>query len=305
MCIYISDLHIKEKEIYKRASFKFLNWLLENYKDEILIIGGDLFDDDSPHNKTRKEIAECLLQFKEVHILTGNHDIKRKNGETFKGNALFPLMKYDTIYVYIEPYEVNLDNQKCLFLPFKKVGMEEYSTLNWEGDFCFSHFAPIQEQFEDEGIDLSGIKATKIFGHIHIAKEYENSTLIIPGCPVITRQGEINNPILQIKDGIITKIQPPKFFDICDIEYGKEINTDYLYNIKNAPSYEAIYKMYPEINVRAEGITLIQKEDEEGNNIDFKFKEDSLKNYFVNFCKEKELSRTIASTGIKYMEKYS
>jgi len=302
--LFISDLHIKEKEIYRNASFKFLNWLLENYKNEILIIGGDLFDDDSPHNKTRREIAEYLLQFREVHILTGNHDIKRKNGETSKGNALFPLMKYENIHVYLDSKEISLENQKCLFLPFKKIGIEEYNNISWEGDFCFAHFTPIQEQFDNEGIDTLGIKAKKIFGHIHTAKEHENGNLIIPGVPVITRHLEQNNPILEIKDGIVTKIEVPKFFDICDIEYGEEINPDYLYNIKNAPSYEALYKMYPAINIREEGFTLVQKDDE-GANIDFKFKEDSLKDYFVNFCREKELSRTIASTGIKYMEKYS
>ena len=296
--LFISDLHIKEKEIYRNASMKFLNWLSDNYLDDVLVFSGDLFDSSSINHEIVFEVTKILKQFREIHITAGNHDTSKR-----MSNILLSLQHHDSIYVYTKETEKTIEGKKCLFLPYQ-YNMDHYKTMKWRGDLCFAHITPVQEQFNDEGIDTSGIEAKKIFGHIHTASEYENGDLIIPGVPLKTRNGEQNNPILEIKGNTIIKIEVPKFFDICDIEFGDGINLDYLYNIKNAPSYEALYKMYPAINIREEGVTLIQKDDE-GTNIDFKFKEDSLKDYFVNFCREKELSRTIASTGIKYMEKYS
>jgi len=297
--IYVADLHIKEKEIYRRASLKFLNWLLDNYKDEIIIQGGDLFDASSINHQIVYDVTDILKQFKEFHIVSGNHDFSRR-----LNSILLPLSHHKNISVYSDMTEKTIEGMKCLFMPFM-YNMDVYKTIKWQGDLCFTHFTPVEEQFDGEGIDTTNIKAKKIFGHIHVANEHENGNLIIAGVPCITRNGESNNPILEIKNNQIKKIEVPKFFDIVNIKYGDEVNPDYLYNVKNAPSYEALYKMYPEINIREEGITLLQKDDDTNNNIDFKFKEDSLKNYFVEFCKEKELSRAIASTGIKYMEKYS
>jgi len=296
--VYVADLHIKEKEIYRNASFKFLNWLSDNYLNDEIILGGDLFDASSINHDIVSEVTRILKQFRKIHIVTGNHDYSKR-----LSNILLSLQHHENIFVYDKETEIIIEGKKCLMLPYR-YNMDHYKTMEWEGDFCFAHFTPIQEQFDNEGIDTLGIKAKKIFGHIHTANEYENGNLIIPGVPVITRYLEQNNPILEIKGNTVTKIEAPKFFDICDIEFGDGINLDYLYNIKNVPSYEALYKMYPAINIREEGVTLLQKDDG-GTNIDFKFKEDSLKDYFVNFCREKELSRNIASTGIKYMEKYS
>ena len=50
MIVIIGDTHIKNSEPHLYGLRKFFEWLLENYRDAIIISLGDFYDQSSPHN---------------------------------------------------------------------------------------------------------------------------------------------------------------------------------------------------------------------------------------------------------------
>lgn len=285
--IIVGDIHAKEKLIYKQAQLKFLDWLHDNYKDDIIVQLGDFFDSSSINHGVVEEFIGIVKKFKEFHIISGNHDqSKRMN------NILKSMKHQSNIYIYESDAEIKLENNRCLMLPYQS-DCKYYEDLDGEYDFIFTHTTPKEAAFGGDFIDLSKLKGELVYGHIHVKAPN------ILGVPIITRNGEKNNPILKIKeDGSTEEIIPPVFFDIIDLEFGEEIpNKDYLYNIKNAPSVKSVYDKYPIFNVRDEGITILYKNDDE-NNIVLNKSENDLPKLYKTFCEEKEIEAAFIKEGV-------
>jgi len=291
--IVVGDLHVKEKLIYKQAQLKFMNWLLDNYKDEVIIQLGDFFDSSSINHSVVEEFMNIVKQFKEFHILSGNHDQSKRM------NNILKVMKHlPNVHVYEIDTEIIIENHKCLMLPYQS-DCKYYEELKDSYNFIFTHTTPEEESFGGDFINLSKLQGMKLYGHIHTKAIYNNYQMNILGVPILTRNGEKNNPIIDIKeDSSLEEIMPPTFFDIVDIEFGEEIiNKDYLYNIKNAPSVKSVYDRYPIFNVRDEGITILYKNNDE-NTVVLNKSENDLPKLFKTFCDEKDIEPAFIKEGI-------
>ena len=294
--IIISDIHAKNKEPYKKAVLNFLDYCIEKYSNEIIIQLGDLFDSSNPHNSLEKEIVERLLKFKEFHCISGNHDQSYKSG-----NTLEQLNLHKNIYIYDKETVVDIEGYSCLILPYQK-DMIHYNNIQKHFDFIFGHFMIKQEAFGNEYVDISALNYKKmILGHIHLKRQYGD--IIIPGCPITTRNLEQNNPILQIdKDFEITEIEVPEFLKIETINYGngkKTLNKDFIYNIVDAPSVKSVYEKFKEYYIRHEGIQL--KQDTVGSDVKFDFDSNNLMKYFKQFIDENKVNKEYSDIIAGYL----
>lgn len=291
--IIIPDIHVKNKEPFKTAIIDFFDWLIKNFKNEIFVLLGDLFDNSSPHNSIEAEIVSKLIQLKEVHILTGNHDISYR-----AGNTLLHLQYHKNIKIYIEKTEIEIEGMKCLILPYK-FDTSEYENINWKGDFAFMHLTPIEEQFVNEGVKLENIDAYQIYGHIHTFNEYKNK--LICGVPIPTRNLEINNKIVKIdQNKKVEFIEHPIWFEYETIEFGKfPINKNNVLNIKNATSISAIYETYKNYNIREEGIELKININKNDKNIELGF--NSIQDKFIEFIEKENIDDELKNVCLSYL----
>lgn len=296
--IVIGDLHIKRKEPFLSSIRSFFEWLLQNYKDEIIVLLGDLYDSSSPHGNVEDFTAHYLKQFKEVHIITGNHDYSAK-----QGLSLLQLRQHDNIFVYNDVTEVKIEDSKCLLLPFKYSGIkEEYEQLTGKYDFVFSHITHPKEAFGDEGIELKVGADYYIYGHVHTQKDYGNH--IILGVPIPTRHLEHNQVcrIANISKKKVDIIETPVYFTYEDVEYGEmPVNKNNILNIKNAPSLISVLYKYKEFYIRDEGVTIaLEDQDEEMEDI-IDIDVDSFKATFVEYSKEKHISKEIVDCCLEFL----
>jgi len=305
MSIIISDLHAKTREPYKTSVLTFLDWVYEEYPNEIIIQLGDIFDSSSTHHLLEDQIIKKLLRFKEVHLIGGNHTQSKKLGD-----ALTPLSNYDNIYIYSEVEEITIENHKCLMLPFLYTNMkEQYESMEGEYDFIFTHFENSDTSF-GEGVDPKNLKGTFLMGHQHLSKDYNKfgNQHHILGVPLCSRHGEHlqNHRIARINDDkSIDFIPVPQYFTFRDVEYGDDIKEEWkndIINIQNAPSVHSVHDKYKGFNIRETGITLKEFEGEADDEV-FEFSEDALQNYFNEFKKETELGNEEFNTIMGYLDK--
>lgn len=295
MIIHINDLHIKNQQPFLNGNRELFKWLIENYKDETLIIGGDLWDTSNPFAENEAEFIGYIKQFKQVFINVGNHDQSRRSG-----NSLLHLSHHDNITVFSKKAEIEIEGLKCLFLPYIHNMKEEYENIEWNGDYCFIHGENIEDSFGETGLILKGIKAEQIFSHIHMKKEYKNRH--VPGVAIPSRNLEINNPIITIDNGKISYIDHPIWFEYQDINYGEfPENKNNILNIKAAPSYPSVWEMYKDYYVRKEGIEIIRTENDT-NIITTEFEAGDIVDKFNLYAKEKELSKEVSDCANRYLQ---
>ncbi len=300
--IVVGDLHIKRKEPYFSAITSFLYWLIGKYNNETILFLGDLYDSSSPHGDIEEFIASWLKQFKEVHIITGNHDYSKKSG-----NALLQLRQHPNISVYTDITEIIIEEKKCLLLPFKYGNIkEEYESLTGTYDYIFTHITPLECAFKDEGIQLN-LRGTYIHGHTHMQKFFVDdigNNHHVLGVPIPTRHLEEQQPhaVMSIsKDGSHDSILVPQTFTYETIEFGDEPeNKNNILNILNAPSMNNVYESYKGYFIREEGVTIkIDDTDcdiEETININ-----DDIKSVFMDYSKEKALPKEIVNCCLEFL----
>ncbi|MCP4650343.1 MAG: hypothetical protein GY853_09740 [PVC group bacterium] len=303
--IVISDLHIKNKEPYLSATIKFFDWLLENYKDEIIIQLGDLFDESSPHNDLRNMANKYLTQFKKVYTIAGNHDYSK-----IKGLATLQFSEFNNVFVYDKPTIIEIENMKCLMLPYLYTNMkEQYEQLRGRYDYVFTHITPPECEFGDEGIQLN-MDSVYIHGHTHTQLDFLDNRKqqhYVLGVPTTTRhlEHEQVHRIAEIKDDKVSFIEVPQYFTFRTVEYGDEIKEEWkndIINVKNAPSMNSVHDKYKGFNIRDSGISL-KEFNEDSDDAVFEFSEDALQKYFSEFSKEEDLPRNKHNTIAGYFDK--
>ncbi len=273
--IVIGDLHLRYKPIYFNAQIKFLNWVEENYKNEIIIFLGDVFD-SSPHFEVYTFFQEWLRKRKTItYILKGNHDFS-----FFKGEYLEGISKLENVKVFFKETEIIIENNKCMMLPY--IQQKDYlENLKGEYDYIFTHLTPLECAFASEGI-LLNLKGTYIHGHTHTSLEFfdkNNQKNYVLGVPYPTRNLEEKpeHHILEIKEDDNLKtfrfIPTPKFLDIITVKYNcdlNKLNKNFIYNIIEAPSSMAVAEKFKDFFIRSSQIEREDKEQEEENKkIDF------------------------------------
>lgn len=289
--IIVGDLHAKTKQPYRNAIREFLEWLLENYKDQEVVFLGDIFDSSSPHSEIEHEVINYISQFKHAHLLSGNHDQSK-----IVGNTLIPHQIHNNITVYDDSIDNIIDNNKCLFLPYK-YNCKDYELLEGEYDWIFVHCMPIEKQFANEGIKLN-LKGNYIWGHHHIQDNYTDEKAnchFIIGTPLETRHLENQkHRIFEIGDDKhIKTIDVPFFFTHETINYGDEpSNKNNILNIKNAPNRKLVYEKYKDYYIRDEGIELLRTENTQ-EEYKQQFEKGNILQKFQQYAQDKGLSKEV------------
>lgn len=305
--LILSDIQADYKEPYWYGIQKlFEEFLIPKYKDYTLIHVGDLYEMSSPHSEVRKKITEYLLQFKECHLLLGNHEYSK-----IKGDGTLEIGLHKNLKLYNEVTEVIIDNKKCLFLPYsyKDNYQEEYSNIKSDNDFTFIHAVPETDSFGGKFVDLKYVKSKYgiFWGHIHIPKDFKNYEIdnFIIGTIQPTRDGEqdFNPRIFLFEEDKLREEKLPIYMTIKDIEYGEELPNDkWLYNIKNAPSIQSVYAKYPVAYIREEGITVHRENIEFYEDIKDNNQNRTLLEEFLIYSKEKELHKEIHESCLEYLQ---
>lgn len=294
--IIIGDIQIQNDSAHLFGTRSLFKWLLENYKDEVIIQVGDFWNESRPNNYIENEFIGYLKQFKNgFHILTGNHDI----GE-ISGNSLSHLKHHNNIFIYENLETPIIDGFKCLMIPYNKNMKELYDEISFSGDICFIHGEPAEVSYNQQGLSLKYLETLQIFGHIHQAKKINDKKIII-GCVVPNACNEINNPIIQIDKNGIKYIEHPIWFEYETLEYGQfPKNKNNILNIKNAPSMSSVYETYKDYYIREEGVEIKQSEEFQNIN-EFIFESNNLTQKFINFIKESAIPESITNCCIKYL----
>jgi UDP-2,3-diacylglucosamine pyrophosphatase LpxH len=206
----ISDLHFGVRAnslewLTNQMDFfynQYIPYLKENCKKgDILFILGDWFDnrqllDINVMNKSIDTIFD-LADILPVYILTGNHDIYKKNDTDVNSLAAFRFIP--NVRIYEKPVLVTNGKNKILVIPW--IGNSEKEEMTAKAnpaDYIFAH-ADISGLHYDngrqilKGARLRGIKGVKrlFSGHVHKRQEHKDAMYI--GSPYSTKRSDIGN----------------------------------------------------------------------------------------------------------------
>jgi len=296
--IVIGDLHLKSKPAFTQANEKFLNYIFENFNDEVIFFLGDVMDSSSPMWSTYALFKKFLVQRNnKTYILQGNHDISKS-----KGSALNGMHLTDDVEVFFKETEFELEGYKCLALPHQ-YSMKHYENIEGNFDLIFLHITPEKFSFGSEYINVDKIKGIKIFGHIHEKDRYDDNVVV--GVPMISRKGETSNPILRItKEKGIEEIIIPEFLRIDEIEFEAELplNKDNLYIINNCPTRMLAMDKFKDYYIHEINLKVRNEEDyllEEG----VSFSSMTTKQKFDYFSKQESYNDDIRSYTFEVMDR--
>lgn len=306
MIIVIGDVHFKHSQPFLKKTIEFFDWLYETYPEAILVQTGDFFDTSSPHSESVVDIAlSHLLKFKEIHIITGNHELSNR-----VGNPLVPLNRFDKIHIYTRSEQVTIEGYKFLMLPFLyniKAMKEQYEDTYGQYDYVVSHVAYPGTNFgSPDEINLSNIQAKAyLYGHIHEAMDKPNNHHII-GVPVTTRHGEQDwkKRLFIINENTISENIIPNFLNFETINFGEEPkDKEAILNVKNAPSVKAVIEMYKGLHVRLTGISLIGEVEAISYNEQKELLNFSLEKNFNEFSKNMEIRPPVQDKILELFQK--
>lgn len=121
ICI-LGDIHFNASKDYFRAICEaFLEWFKSwkmNNPSNSLILAGDLVQ-DSVNGGIVVRYLELFYQysrFKEVHVVVGNHDLKKVNSISQLAYDFYK--EKENFFVYETATEVTIDSRKALMLPY-------------------------------------------------------------------------------------------------------------------------------------------------------------------------------------------
>lgn len=232
----------------------FIPKVKENYRDgDILIHCGDVFDNRQSINLL--VLHEGISLFEElshifvdgIYVIAGNHDVMKKT--TNEVSSLDVLKYIPNVHVIKEPIIVEVNDAKCLFMPWRTNDTEERSCLKEYKihtlDYLFCHTNIRSLDFNsyteiDEGISISELKRFKqvYSGHIHWQQKRKNVTMI--GNPYQMTRSDVGNSkgwyLLDFKTGkdqFFVNSYSSKFIKIFLNEYLEKTLSQLITECKN------------------------------------------------------------------------
>jgi len=208
----LSDLHFGvranslewlENQLHFFNNFYFPMLKKNVKKGDIFCMLGDWFDnrqllDINVMNKAIDVIFR-ISEIMPVYMMTGNHDIYKKNDTDVNSLAAFRFIPNVTIFE--EPTIISNGKSRILLLPWIGTKEEEelYARKNAnKADFIFAHTDMAGFKYDNghhivRGINLRDVKGfKKIFsGHIHKRQQIDHMYYI--GSPYHTKRGDIGN----------------------------------------------------------------------------------------------------------------
>jgi DNA repair exonuclease SbcCD nuclease subunit len=186
---------------FENFYFPFLKEKAE--KGDVFFMLGDWFDnrqllDINVMNKAI-DIIYKISQIMPVYLMTGNHDIYKKNETDV--NSLIAFRFIPNVFVIEEPTIITNGKSNILVLPWigDKEEEEAYAKANSKkAEFIFAHTDMAGFKYDNgrsivKGVNLHDIKGyKKIFsGHIHKRQQIDHTFYI--GSPYHTKRGDIGN----------------------------------------------------------------------------------------------------------------
>ena len=265
ICI-LGDIHFRDdKPYFVETCEKFLDWFNNdsfNNKDNDLILLGDLVERPTLSGRVAEFLERFYnySKFRSIHIVVGNHDLKRHFGVEQLAYEFYKDKPF--VHIYEKITEVEIDNHSFLMLPhfngedIDGFNMKEsYSNLyknpryNKHYDFALGHFCCDDMPFAGseaisnlESMDIGKL----VLGHIHTRNINPGRYL---GSVFANKKSEndYNRAMLVIDGNSVQEYKLPIFNEFIDITYpNKTINVKSLvqiYTIYNCAS-ESIARDY-------------------------------------------------------------
>ncbi len=294
----LGDLHFgmrKNSKVFQDILMKELNWFKDKVskKDSVVILG-DIFDsrsniDFNILNEAWNFFIGLSRACKEIYILAGNHDEYYKDFSREHTNCRFLEFepgsdsKIATVKVITELSTIEINNQKCLFIPwidtFEKLTLAK-DAIKGDHEVIFGHFDTIglYSNTDSESIPLS-FKVPDDFpdgkiiasGHFHKRLKRENVNYVgsfinstfndldeVKGFHILNKNGlefiENNCPTfryLTVENPILFINAFKKFTEKDKEEFGKTIKNNFIklflneYKKENDDVYNLIKSMEP------------------------------------------------------------
>src|SRR5579859_2445818 len=107
--------------------FNLLDFVLEKaleYHCQHIIVTGDIFDEPKPHpnliTSFIRWLKKCELNYVNVHLILGNHDIIRVGSQIFASSLdIISEMELDNVSVYKQIDTIFIENMAFTLLPFR------------------------------------------------------------------------------------------------------------------------------------------------------------------------------------------
>lgn len=309
--VEVGDIHLKFRFPMFHAKRDFLNWLADlehlNNPNNTLLLTGDVGDYPKMQGVVVGLFYSWLVEqcrFKEVIIVTGNHDKRR--GE---GNFLDSFKSISFVTIVEELTARNIDGLKVLLMPHylvqkkgDRVMREYYGNLSkYRPDIVSEEYDLVCGHFPDEtqasGIDISDVKGKRLHGDIHLASEN------YIGTPVINRADEAGKDcqiaVIDCKTKEFSYVDVPQFLDFYAISYDEPLPTmDAKYkmiSIEGAPSEQSAKELVSKIeNGHLHSFTTIAEKDCITDSDLHVFKSDKhefLRKAFLDYISEHKISK--------------
>lgn len=316
MIVILGDIHFSSvKDYYIAICNKFLDWFEgwdKNKEGNQLILAGDLVQNALNGGEVIDFLERLYIKskFDWIHVVVGNHDLKKVDGIDQLAYEFYK--RKPKVTIYSQPVETLLNDRKVLMLPyFDDVNEYGFTMSDYYGsiyknpkfsndyDLVVGHFSGDDVSYEgstDCVKNLKLIKTKKLcLGHIH-TRETDPSKYI--GSVFSNRKGENDNTraawVWDTINNTWSEEKLPVFSEFLQVTYPEDLPaTDALvpiYTILNCGSERLAKERYGNIfirRVRANLSDAVLKRMESSDNF-LSLNQTNIGTLFTSFLKEKD-----------------
>jgi exonuclease SbcD len=173
---------------------KLLDWIVDqclSVDAELIILTGDIWEDVKPHyalvDLFFKFLKRCKVNNIEVHVIAGNHDIKRSGANYSSPLDLIETADFDNVFVYKNINTIHRDGVSFTMMPFR-----DRRSLDKDKNVDALSFLYKQLIYESSSIPINNDKV--LIGHLAI----EGSLFV--GDEIDSHANELMCPVNMFKD---------------------------------------------------------------------------------------------------------
>lgn len=214
---------------------KLLNWIIDqavdNHADSI-ILTGDIFEDAKPDISLIeifiKFLKKCEVYGIEVHIVAGNHDIKRTGSNYISVLDTITAAELPLVHVYKSTHTIYRDGVGFTLLPFRdRISLS--SDSNVEAINILANQLPYEIEDIPNGWDKVLVGHLSIVGAVYVGDEVDNLANELM-CPIemfegydYVWMGHVHKPQVRSKDPYVAHIGSMDISDYGETDHTKII----------------------------------------------------------------------------------